>query len=147
MRGLLILLLYGTLVYSQDMPLRLMESMCKAEVWNSDSSRFEPHPLYWGCYGLYEGRQNDTMIIAIANTSDTTGSDINYYKVLSYQNMVKWELHWVYRAIQIDTGKECYIHHWRQQYYDEGFINHTYNMVRVDLEHYTIRYIDEQRGY
>jgi hypothetical protein len=118
--------------------------MCKAEVWNSDSSRFESHSLYWGCYGLYFGRQNDTMIIAIANTSDTTGTDITYYKVISYQNMVKWELHWVYRAIQIDTGMPCTIHHFRNQYYDEDFINHTYNMVRVDLECYTIRYIDEQ---
>lgn len=144
---LVLLLVLSTFMYSQDMPLRLMESMCKAEVWNSDSSRFEQHELYQGCFGLYFGRQNDTMIIAIVNTSDTTGTDITYYKVLSYKNMVKWELHWLYRAIQIDTGKECYIHHWRQQYYDEGFINHTYNMVRVDLENYTIRYIDEQGGY
>ena len=139
-------MLFSTFMYSQDMPLRLMESMCKAEVWNSDSSRFEPHSLYWGCYGLYFGRQNDTMIIAIANISDTTGTDITYYKVLSYQNMVKWELHWLYRAIQIDTGMLCTIHHFRQQYYDD-YTGHYYNMVRVDLEHYTIRYTDEQRGY
>ncbi len=145
MRGLLILLLFSSFLYSQEM--RLMESMCKAEVWNNDSSRFEPHELYKGCYGLYETWSNDTMIIAIAGFSDTTGTDITYYKVLSHKNMVKWELHWVYRAIQLNTGKECYIHHWRQQYYDADFTNHTYNMVRVDLEHYTIRYIDEQQGY
>lgn len=147
MRLLLLLLLLNTIVYSQNMPFRLMESMCKAEVWEDDSSRFEPHELYTGCYGLYFGRQNDTMIIAIIRLDDTTHTDETYYKVLSYQNMVKWELHWVYRAIQINTGKECYIHHFRNQYYDEGFINHTYNMVRVDLENYTIRYIDEQGGY
>ena len=144
---LLIFLLLNKIVYSQDMPLSLMESMCKAEVWDSDSSRFQPHPLYWGCYGLYFGRQNDTMIIAIANTSDTTGTDITYYKVLSYQNMVKWELHWLYKAIQMDTGMPCTIHHWRNQYYDEDFTNHTYNMVRIDLDNYTIRYIDEQGGW
>jgi hypothetical protein len=136
-------MLFSTFMYSQEMPFTLMESMCKAEVWNSDSSRFEPHELYKDCYGLYFGRQNDTMIIAIASFKDST--DWTYYKVLSYQNMIKWELHWLYKTIQMDTGKPCTIHHWRQQYYDD-YSGHSYNMVRVDLEHYTIRYIDEQRG-
>jgi len=40
-------MLFSTFMYSQEM--RLMESMCKAEVWNSDSSRFEPHELYKDC--------------------------------------------------------------------------------------------------
>jgi hypothetical protein len=137
-------MLFSTFMYSQEMPFRLMESMCKAEVWNSDSSRFEPHELYKDCYGLYFGRQNDTMIIAIASFKDST--DWTYYKVLSYQNMIKWELHWLYRAIQMDTGMPCTIHHFRQQYYDDFDPFHTYNMVRVDLENYTIRYTDEQQG-
>ena len=139
----LFFILLSELVFSQEM--RLMESMCKAEVWNNDSSRFEPHELYQGCFGLYETWSNDTMIIAIASFKDST--DCTYYKVLSHQNMVNMELHWLYKAIQMDTGKPCTIHHWRQQYYDEDFPNHTYNMVQVDLENYTIRYIDEFQGY
>lgn len=142
---LLILLLLNKIVYSQNMPFHLMESLCKAEVWDSDSSRFEQHKLYQGCYGFYHGRQNDTMIIAIGSFSDST--DWTYYKVLSYKNMVRWELHWLYKAIQMDTGMPCTIHHWRNQYYDEDFTNHTYNMIRVDLDNYTIRYIDEQGGW
>ena len=138
-------MLFSTFMYSQEMPFRLMESMCKAEVWNSDSSRFEPHELYKDCYGLYFGRQNDTMIIAIMSLNDVTQTDITYYKVLSYKNMVHNDLHWLYKAIQMDTGKPCTIHHWRQQYYDD-YTGHSYNMVRVDLENYTIRYTDEQQG-
>lgn len=121
-----------------------MESLCKVEVWNKDSSRFEPNELYKDCYGLYFGRQNDTMMIAIGSFKDST--DWTYYKVLSYQNMVKWELHWLYKAIQMDTGKPCTIHHFRQQYYEYDYLGY-YNMVRIDLENYTIRYIDEVRGY
>lgn len=132
----------STLIYSQEM--RLMESMCKAEVWNNDSSRFEPNELYKDCYGLYFGRQNDTMLIAIMSLNDTTRTDITYYKVLSYKNMVHNDLHWLYRAIQMDTGKPCTIHHWRSQYMADGY--NSYNMVRIDLENYTIRYIDEVRG-
>jgi hypothetical protein len=135
-------MLFSTFMYSQEM--KLMESMCKAEVWNNSSGQFESHPLYKGCYGLYETISNDTMILAIAGFSDTTRTDITYYKVLSHQNMVHNDLHWVYRAIQLNTGEECYIHHFRQQYYeyDLGY----YNMVRVDLKNSTIRYIDEQKG-
>jgi hypothetical protein len=140
----ILLMILGITSYSQVIQFTLMESLCKAEVWNNDSSRFEEHRLYQGCYGLYQGTQNDTMIIAIGNFRDST--DWTYYKVLSHQNMVHWELHWVYKVIQIGTGMICYIHHFRNQYYDSDFTNHTYNMVRVDLDRYTIRYIDEQ-GY
>lgn len=135
-------ILFNTFMYSQEM--RLMESMCKVEVFNNDSSRFEPNELYKGCYGFYETISNDTIILAIVGFSDTTRTDITYYKVLSHQNMVHNDLHWVYRAIQLNTGEECYIHHFRQQYYeyDLGY----YNMVRVDLKNYTIRYIDEQKS-
>ena len=136
----LFFILLSKLVYSQEM--RLMESMCKAEVWNNDSSRFEPNELYQGCYGLYETWIKDTMIIAIVSFKDST--DCTYYKVLSHQNMVKNDLHWLYKAIQMDTGKPCTIHHWRSQYMDDGY--NSYNMVRIDLENYTIRYIDEVRG-
>jgi hypothetical protein len=136
-------MLFSTFMYSQEM--RLMESMCKAEVWNNSSGQFESHELYKGCYGFYFGRQNDTMIIAIMSLNDVTQSDITYYKVLSYKNMVHNDLHWLYKAIQMDTGKPCTIHHWRQQYYDD-YTGHSYNMVRVDLEHYTIRYTDEHQG-
>jgi hypothetical protein len=136
-------MLFSTFMYSQEM--RLMESMCKAEVWNNSSGQFESHELYKGCYGFYETISNDTMILAIAGFSDTTGTDITYYKVISHQNMVHNDLHWIYKAIQLNTGKECYIHHFRQQYQDD-YSGRYYNMVRVDLEHYTIRYIDEQKG-
>ena len=138
----LIFILLSTLLYSQEMPFHLMESLCKVEVWNKDSSRFEPNELYKGCYGLYHGSQNDTMIVAIGSFKDST--DWTYYKVLSHQNMVNMDLHWLYRAIQMDTGKPCTIHHWRSQYMDDGY--NSYNMVRIDLENYTIRYIDEVRG-
>ena len=126
------------------MPFRLMESMCKVEVWNNDSSRFERDSLYKDCYGLYEARSNDTMYIAMANLNDTTNTDWTYYKVLSSQNMVHNELHWLYKAIQMNTGIPCNIHHWRQQYLENSYS--AFNMVRIDFEHYTIRYIDEAGG-
>ena len=63
------------------MPFHLMESLCKVEVWNKDSSRFEPNELYKGCYGFYHGSQNDTMIVAIGSFKDST--DWTYYKVFS----------------------------------------------------------------
>jgi hypothetical protein len=81
------------------------------------------------------------MIIAIGSFKDST--DWTYYKVLSHQNMVNWELHWLYKAIQMDTGTPCTIHHWRQQYLDAYT---SYNMIQVEFGGYTIRYIDEVRS-
>lgn len=122
-------ILLSTFMYSQE--LQLMETLCKVEVWNNDSSRFESNKSYGSCYGFYEGRdKQDSMILALVDINNT--NSVTYYKV--YEEMGRKFLHWTYRVRDLNLGQECYFHHIRTG---------DHNMVRVDYNYYIIRFIDE----
>jgi hypothetical protein len=128
-----VLIILSSILFSQEKPLTLMESMCKVEVWNTDSSRFEKSTLQYSCYGFYEGRdKDDSLIIAIVNLNDTTKSDVLYYKV--YEQLPTKFLHWTYRARDLYDNTECYIHHFRS---GENAV------IRIDYTYYIVRYTDD----
>lgn len=122
-------MLFSTFMYSQEM--KLMESMCKVKVWNDSTGEYERSSLYDSCYGFYMGvNKQDSLIIAIVDKGN--GDDITYYKV--YEEMDRKFLHWTYRAKDLSTGIECFIHHFR-----DG----EFNSVRIDYNHYSILFIDD----
>jgi hypothetical protein len=125
----LVVILLSTFIYSQE-ELKLVESFCKVEVWNNDSSRFERSLSHTSCYAFYEGKDyQDSIVMAVV---DINTNNVTYYKM--YEEMPRKFLHWTYRVRDINTVQECYLHYFRTG---------EHNMIRVDYINYTIRLIND----
>jgi hypothetical protein len=124
-------MLFSTFMYSQMSPME--GPLCKVEVWNTDSSRFERSSLYESCYNWWESNDfKGNWYIAVSDNMDTTNANTVYFEV--YEDVSTEELHWIRKAKQIDTGQECYIHHFRG-------LEH--NMIRIDYSDHSIRFIED----
>ena len=119
-------------LFSVQAQLTFSEIFRKAEVWNADSSKFVRSPLYASPNGyvLYTGKDNqDSLVFSIIDIADST--KYNQYKVYEDVSKEPSKLHWIYRAREMNTGENCYIHHIRTS---------QYHILRIEYDYYTIRY-------
>jgi hypothetical protein len=126
-----IVLLLCTL-FSVQAQLTFSEIFRKAEVWNADSNKFVRSPLYASPNGyvLYTGKDNqDSLVFSIIDIADST--KYNQYKVYEDVSKEPSKLHWIYRAREMNTGENCYIHHIRTS---------QYHILRIEYDYYTLRY-------
>jgi len=119
-------------LFSVQAQLTFNEIFRKAEVWNADSSKFVRSPLYASPNGyvLYTGKDDqDSLVFSIVDIADST--KYNQYKVYEDVSKEPSKLNWIYRAREMNTGENCYIHHIRTS---------QYHILRIEYDYYTLRY-------